>query len=94
MTTWYETDYKKQIKPVDIEKFTDSSVWFSGKFGRSEVSRSARMSEYAQYHPTWDEAKAYLLSKAESKVFHARRQLDQAKSEYGNILGMKNPEQP
>lgn len=45
------------------------------------------------YFDTWDEAKALLMSRAESKVLSARRSLELAQAELGNIKGMKPPKE-
>ena len=73
------------ITSIEIDKETDKSVWINGR-------REAKRSEYRVYHDTWDDAKTFLLNRAESQVNSARYALNQAKGLLGNVKGLKEVE--
>jgi hypothetical protein len=75
---------KHPIEQVEVERETTASVWING-------SRNAKVSDWKNYFDTWDEAKQYLLNQAEAKLTGARFRLQSARSEHGNIKGLKNP---
>ena len=82
---WYQTSkYKPTITPVTVERHTQSSVWIGGR-------RHAQVSEWHRVFPTWEAAKAHLMDRAEQRLENARRALQAAQSEYGNIKGMRPP---
>lgn len=70
------------IGVVEIERETESSVWIDGR-------RSAKISRYEVYHDSWDQAKEYLMIKAERGLDSARRRLETAQGHYGNVKGLK-----
>lgn len=72
----------ESIVKVEIEKETEKCVWVNGR-------RSAKRSEFEQYHNTWKEAHAYLMVIAEGKLNSARLALERAQGNYGNIKGLK-----
>ncbi len=74
----------EKIKPVEIERETDASVFIKGR-------RRAKRSSCESYFDTWEEAKAHLMSVAESKLNSARRELERCQGYYGNIKGLKKP---
>lgn len=74
--------YFGTIKPVEVERVTDNSVWVRGR-------RSNREGTYDGYFDSWEEARQFLLKKAQVKLDSARRHLEAAQSEYGNIKGLK-----
>lgn len=74
-----------EIKPVEVERETKTSVWVDG-------TRNAKMSNHYCYFGTWEEAHAFLLAKAEEDCTRIRRQLEYANSKLGNVKGMKKPE--
>jgi len=98
---WFRTySHTNKIEAVVVEKCTATSVWVVDKYGggwskgnSGKVSRAARESDYMQYHESWDDAKAYLLKRAESRVVAARRALETANADFGNIKGMKPPKE-
>jgi hypothetical protein len=76
---------KGQIEMVEVDRETDSSVFIDGY-------RRAKRSSYDNFFDTWEDAHAYLLKKAENSASYARRNLEIANGELGNIRGLKNPD--
>lgn len=86
MTVWhYANTWSNQIAPVQVEKFTDSSVWIRER-------RHARRTTAEIYAPTWDEAHSYLMAHWERQVADARRQLEYVNGKMGNVKGLRRPE--
>lgn len=85
-TTWYRAwPTFNEIVPVDVDKATDSSVWIGGR-------RLARATDHQSYFPTWDEAHAHLLQRAQEDLDRARRSLERAQGRHGNVKGMRQPD--
>jgi hypothetical protein len=81
---WFETcGYR--ITPMEIDRYTGSSVWVRG----SRCSRTG----WRSFFPTWAEAHAHLLAKAEAELVSARRQLEHAQGRHGQVKGMRPPEE-
>lgn len=74
---------KEKITPVEVERETANCVYIEGR-------RCAKVGSYLSYFDSWQEAKDHLLSIKQSKVDSARRSLQYALDELGNIKGMKN----
>ena len=93
----FKTDYSaKTIEPIEVLRETAQCVYLAPHRPRADGKterREAKLGDYAQYHDTWVEARAYLLRKAESDVKEARRQLELANGHLGNIKGMKPPKE-
>lgn len=86
--TWYRAEiggFAPTIKPVEVERETESSVWIAGR-------RNAKRSEWRNYFQTWDDAHALLMSDAAERVAEARKRLQHANDRLGNVKGMKRPE--
>lgn len=62
---------KKPIKLITIQRESDSSIWINGR-------RSSKLSRTTNYHDTWGDARAYLISRAETKRRLALEALDYA----------------
>jgi len=73
----------KLIEAVEIERETDKCIWVNG-------SRMNKVSSYYKFHESWPEAKEYLLARAERALESARRSLQRAQDELGNIKGLKD----
>ena len=88
-----EYAWRDLIEEVEITRETEKQVVVSVVLNSGKVreDRSAKKSSSVNYFDTWEEAKLYLLERAESKVTHARRELDKANSHLGNIKGLKKP---
>ena len=79
-----EHSWRDEIRVVEVEKETESSVWIGGR-------RRPKIAQSATFHDTWDEAHAHLIAIAEGEVMRHRRALDSARFRAGNIKGMKRP---
>lgn len=83
--TWFFADtIQNKIRPIEIERSTDKNVWIEGH-------RCPRNTKWRSYFPTWEEAHAHLLQRAETNLVRVRRLLQRAQSTHGNIKGMKPP---
>lgn len=86
MNTKYRTvrwDAAK-IQVVEIERETDNSIWING-------SRQSKGSSHCRFHDSWEEARDHLMKLAEGKVSSLRNELERARSELGNVKGLKEP---
>jgi len=81
----------KSIEPVEVVRETDKCVWVKHN-GIGSERRSNKISDYESWFDTWDEAKAHLVKIAEDDLNRARLQLSRAQGNYGNMVGLKNPE--
>ena len=98
MSTWYKTDtWRKDIKEVEVDKFTSKSVWTIGKGfclhgeAKTVINRHNRVGTYDNYHRTWDDAHAYLLNRYTEKVARLKKQTHEANSILGKIKKMTKP---
>ena len=57
---WYKAHWN-DIRPIDIERETKECVYIKGR-------RHNKISDYDSYFPTREEAKAYLIKKAQYEV--------------------------
>lgn len=71
------------IQEIEIQKETEKMVVLMN--GRRELKESS----YEQYFDSWDEAKQYLIRRAETRLTAARSNLQSAQDELGNIKGLK-----
>lgn len=83
MSSWWMVWFGK-IEPVQVERSTAHSVWVDGR-------KNARLTDWKSYFPTWAEAHAWLLEKAERRLNSARDELQLAQGQFGNVKGMKHP---
>lgn len=92
--TWFRTGgFRQAIEPVKVLKATEKTVEVEREWnGRVTTSRSHKRSTYDNYFPTWEEAHAFLLEKAETRLEGARVGLQKAQNEYFIVKGMKKPE--
>jgi hypothetical protein len=85
---FYTRDYSLEIKPVAIERESESCVWINIS-GRS--SRSNKKSSYDRYHDTWEEAHAYLVARCQRSVDALKEQLQKARTSLGQVESLKKP---
>ena len=81
--------YATQIDTYECDKETAAYVWLKG-FRCADGSTKKRKD--GDVFSTWAEAHAALTRRAELKLNHARRVLEQAQGFYGNVRGMKPPQ--
>lgn len=83
--TWYRTHrLVARIDPGGVDKHNDKSVWIKGR-------RSARISSFDSYFPTWEQAHEALLASAEVELDAKKRQMDRARSNLETVKAMKPP---
>lgn len=85
------------IDVVQVERESTQSVWIKGWTfdagpGTGVPRKHAKRSAYDNYFDTWDEAKAFLVARAEAAVLNARAELAAANDTLGNAKGLKRPE--
>lgn len=93
----YKTEiYANTITEIDVTKETAKSVWVMEEFWRMSggpliQERKHPKEGSTNYHDTWDAAHQFLMRRATEKLADARRELQLAQSEFGNVKGMKPP---
>ncbi len=76
--------YKLGIEEVKVDdRETDHSVWIDG-------SRSAKWSDWHQYHDTYEQAFNYLDCRYTQRLARAENNLSTAKNEYASVQELKN----
>lgn len=83
METWYKFDHmpwrnEQRIKPVQVEKSTAATIWIDGRMNRTR-------SDYDNFFPTFEEAKAFGVEKYSRKVEQLKEQLQAAEKELAEI---------
>ena len=77
----YRTGYGNElIKEVEVEKYTEKSVWIKRSFN-NQVSRSAKHSNYDNFWDTLEDAKNHLKAKFDRQINSAKNTIDLAESE-------------
>jgi hypothetical protein len=85
---------KAKIQEIEVSRETGKCLFIAGidHRGRPIESRENKISEYYEFHESWDIAHARLMEIANGNVLSARRRLEEANSTLGNIKGMKCPQ--
>jgi hypothetical protein len=81
MKKYVTKDYSNKIIAIDVERETDESVWINGR-------RNAKITSWARYHNTFDDAKTYLIEKKERVITRAKEEIHQAESAIGTLRKM------
>lgn len=89
MKKYKTSSWDTKITEIEVIRETPSYVILYNDFWKSEIRVSKNGRD--KFHDTWELAHAYLLAKAESEVKIARRDLELANSELGNVKRMKKP---
>jgi len=80
VTTFYETgSYGQFVDAVEVERFTDSSVWIRGR-------RRSRASTWKNYFETRQLAWDYLIGKAQAKLDGAEARVRTAQIDLKKIV--------
>jgi hypothetical protein len=100
MLTKWKLDRWGEIERVECTKETDKSVWVLerqwsfGSITKPPIERKrAKVSDSTTFHDTWEDAHKTMLERAKRKLDAARVALQRAQDEYGNVKGMRNPEE-
>lgn len=80
MSIWYRAQFGS-IEEIEVLKETSAFVYPNDGQGR----RVAKRSDWSNWFPTKEEAVQHLLDLASWKMDKARKQLDAAEKEYGEI---------
>ena len=78
---------RPEVKRVEVEKETESSVWIKGR-------REAKETQYSAFFDTFQEAKDFLIDVFEKKAKTVRLQLERANGYIGYAKGLKESQQP
>ena len=90
-TWWRINSYKVEMLPVQVTAFTAAFVTFLDKewrYNGPDVMRERREARHDIF-PTFEEAKAEYIRRVTAKVENAKRELQQARSELGQIESLK-----
>lgn len=90
----WRTGWRTEIERIECTKETAKCVWHLEDFmgGKRERCRD-KMGVGWQYHDSWDAARAYLETQAQTKLIAARRQLELAQAFAGNVKGLRRPDE-
>ena len=78
-----------KIEEVEVARLTAKTACVVTKSGG--LIRHHLHTENSGIFPTWEQAHAALLIRAEARLNAARLQLQRAQGEHGNIVGMERP---
>lgn len=81
MKKYLTKTYYEHIQIVEVERESEQSVWIKG-------TRNAKVTEYARYHDTFEEAKRHLIERHEKAIEYARDKIHRAESALGSIRKM------
>ena len=76
-----------RIDKIEIAKETEKTVFLSN--GR----KANKVSDYASWHDTWEDARQHLLREAEEEAASLRLRLQRVNGKLENIKGMTAPEE-
>jgi hypothetical protein len=91
MKKYKTSSWDTKITEIEIVRETPAFVTYVENYWGKSQERRQKKDGREKFHDTWELAHAYLLAKAEESVKAARRNLELANSEYGNVKGMKRP---
>lgn len=87
----YRTRFEK-IEALEVDRETEHMVFLPAQ-GGSRPRQEHKVSDWSNWHDSWDAAHAFLVAQAERNVEALRMNLAQAKGRLGQIRGMKPPSQ-
>ena len=82
----YRTRFDK-IEALEVERETDKQVVLPAS-GGFRGRRENKVSDWSNWHDTWEDAHAFLVANAEREVESIRINLERAKGKLGQIKGM------
>lgn len=83
----YRTRFDK-IEALEVERETAKQIFLPAK-NLMRARRENKVSDWSNWHDSWDAAHAFLVENAERDVESLRMRLEQAKGKLGQIRGMK-----
>lgn len=87
--TWYAVEgYRHKIKPYQVHKFTDKSVWVFPEWSH-KLERQLRSTGYSRFFPNAEEAIAFVEDSLRRSVESYRDNLDAAEEELTEFLKRK-----
>jgi hypothetical protein len=96
--TMWRVNSSGKIEQVECSKVTNKTVfivaepnWKGEMYRLRTPQRESIASQYPSYHKTWADAHAHLLAKSQQGLAAARRNLEHAQGEHGQIKAMKPP---
>ena len=90
-STWFMVNYFGEIKPVQIDRFTDKSVWVRDENRMSPVRLEKRASKFGMYYPTWKQAHNLVVSRARIEVKRLRLNLAEAENKLSKVRSLGEP---
>lgn len=91
MIKYKTTGLNWPIEAVKIVRESEKSVWYENILGSGcvRLDQERKVSDYHQYHDTWQDAKDYLLGRARQKVESARARLVDAEDTLSKIEALR-----
>ena len=77
-----------EIEALEVERETAHQVFLPANNG-IRAGRENKVSDWRNWHDSWEVAHAFLVANAERDVESLRMRLEQAKGKLGQIRGMK-----
>lgn len=89
---WYRSS-GRNIEVIEIDKFTDSSVWVKHIHynGKMESSRRAKVTDSESYWETFREAKNHFIKKYQEAYNSAQRNLEYRQEDLDKVIKIKEP---
>lgn len=84
----YRTRFDR-IEALEVERETDKQVVLPASEGCRSI-RENKVSDWSNWHDTWDDAHAFLVKEAEREVESLRMRLEKSKGKLGQLKGMTN----
>jgi hypothetical protein len=97
MITKYRTEVKDPralIVPVDVLRETEHCVFLPAKKTKLHPlgeRRESKLTEFDEYHDSWDLAHKSLTEKAERKILNAQMSLERAREFADKVKAMQDP---
>lgn len=92
-TWWGINSYRVELQPVQVVAFTEHFITHIEKDAWNGDCRERR-ERRDDYFPTFEEAKAEAIKRAQSKVDRAKEELQRLRSTLGQWESLRKPEQP
>ena len=87
------THLPAEIQKFEVTEVTDKTVTYKEIWWRKEVeSRQLKETSRTKWHETWEEARDYLLKRAESKIYAAKKEIEHQRNIIGTLCEMKEDE--